>query len=183
MSKRPLPRSKSEFLSLRLDPKTKFVIEFMARVKGQSQTTVVERAISEAADRTALGDYEEGQSHWTDFWDISEGVRFLKIAADKRLYPSYDEEEILDFCRKHWPFFYISERKEIPRDAFITILWPRINEFLMHWKEHRTNNWWDTGRMMAAALSDAGILAPEWPPKSRAPTKQPSDELDDDIPF
>ena len=33
--------TKTETLSLRLDPKTKFILEFVARINGQTLTTVI----------------------------------------------------------------------------------------------------------------------------------------------
>ncbi len=44
---------KAMALLLRLDPKTRFILELTARIKGQSITTVVERAIKETATSLA----------------------------------------------------------------------------------------------------------------------------------
>ena len=62
---------KTQSLSLRLDPKTKFTLDFMARIRGQSITTVVERAIKEAAKNVGVGvEQLEGPNQlriWSDF--------------------------------------------------------------------------------------------------------------------
>jgi hypothetical protein len=50
-------RAKTETLSLRLDPKTKFMLDFLARVQGQSITTVVERAVAKVAADVGVGEY------------------------------------------------------------------------------------------------------------------------------
>jgi predicted HicB family RNase H-like nuclease len=49
-------RARSETLSLRLDPKLRFAVEFIARLRGQTITTAVERAIKDAADSAVIGE-------------------------------------------------------------------------------------------------------------------------------
>ncbi len=70
-------------LSLRLDPKTKFILEFVSRINGQTITTIVERAIRSSTDDIRLPserDFESGPN-WQHFWDPHEGVRTPKAAG------------------------------------------------------------------------------------------------------
>lgn len=178
---------KTESLTIRLDPKTKFVIDFIARVKGQSITTVVERAIMDAADGTDIGSHQMPET-WRDFWSVSDGVRALKIASDSRLYPSYEEEFLVNFARIHWPFFYLSARKGEFHMAYVDILWPKIHEFLEIWQNTKSSDYFAAGKVMQEAIRAAGVRPPEWP-AATAPTPPPPsvpprhEDLDDEIPF
>ena len=68
-------RTKTESLSLRLDPKTKFILEFVARINGQSITTVVERAIKRASEDVGIAPKWDNRGNeleirnWTTYWD------------------------------------------------------------------------------------------------------------------
>src|SRR5436305_11880387 len=89
--------TKTQTLSLRLDPKTKFTLEFVARIKGQTLTTVVERSIRESCDRVTVsgpsrrGDFSE-QCNWQQFWDPEEGVRTLSLLASPDYPTNFDED-------------------------------------------------------------------------------------------
>jgi hypothetical protein len=168
-------RAKTETLSLRLDPKIRFALEFVSRVRGQSITTVVERAINETANQVVLGPprssfYEEYVSReecptWHKFWDPSEGVRTLKLLSNS-YYPSTSEEdELRAFTYAHIPFFYGEDGQTF--DPYIAVLWPRINEFLSIWRATQSSDFWATGRAMAEALRKAKVSAPDWPPNSK----------------
>src|SRR5690554_1708912 len=99
---------KSESLTIRLDPKTRFILEYLSRLKGQSITTVVERAITSAADREPIqlpNPFDEdipAEFGWQHFWHVSEGIRALRIAETRQFYPEYEEEKRLAFCKEHW---------------------------------------------------------------------------------
>ena len=194
--KRP---AKSEVLSMRMDPKTRFLVDVLAKHRGQSISTVVERAILEAADNAMIGDPSDNKT-WRHYWHISEGVRALHIAADKNLYPTYEEECLVIFARIHWPFFYTSSDCKTVKAWSVDVIWPRIDYFLNLWEEAKSSNYFATGRAMQKVLSDAGLNAPEWPVKTAekpppAPKTPPSkggsgpswdapkDDQDDEIPF
>src|SRR5262245_31296706 len=153
--------AKSQTLSLRLDPKTKFTLDFVARVKGQTLTTVVERALRESCNQVTIGG---SRSNWRNFWDASEGVRTLKLLACED-YPSTDDEDDLrQFTKTHWKFFYLSEKANTPCPSFIHILWPKVDTYRRIWHEERFNDYWAAGKAMAADLSAANVLPPKWPP-------------------
>lgn len=176
--------SKTQALSLRLDPKTKFILDFMARVKGQSITMIVERSIKEAADKTEVGLGSESRD-WRFYWDTSEGVRTLKLISDRDLHTSYEEDEILEFAKAHWEFFYFDEGCKQIKRHFVDILWPRVNEYLEQWRQTKSQDYWATGKDMAYEIKAAGLGAPDWPRKTKnaASGKARSAPLDDDIPF
>lgn len=182
-------RAKTENLSLRLDPKTKFILEFVARLRGQSITTVVERAIKDSASGVTLGTAydnrgnEIGERNWQHYWDTNEGIRTLKLLADSSYPSTFEEDELRDFTRTHWKFFYLSESTSTPKRAYVEILWPRIIEYLEIWRTTKTEDYWAAGKAMSAALAAAKVAGPDdWPPKPKATTRKVSD-LDDDIPF
>lgn len=190
---------KSETLTIRLDPKTRFMLEFISRLRGQTITTVVERAISDAADQASIVD-EGNERTWRSFWHISDGVRALRLAQNQSLYPTYEEEQLLNFAMNHKPFFMIKGFDEwVPDEKYADILWPKINEYLGTWLRTRANDHWAAGKMMRDDIEAAGVKAPVWPPvdptakkKEEAssfgragPATRPgsSSHLDDDIPF
>ena len=182
-------RAKTENLSLRLDPKTKFMLDFMARLRSQSITAVVEQSIREAVNDIGLGENwnhgERSFSHrWNDFWDPSEGVRVLKLFSVPSYPTTFEEDELRQFTLDHWQFFFTDSKGQYPRRGYVDIIWPRISDFLTIWRNKKTTSYWSAGEAMSETLTAAGVKPPTpWPP--RETTKSPSiaDELDDDIPF
>ncbi len=185
MATEPRRNAKSESLTIRLDPKTRFVLEFMSRLRGQTITTVVERAIYDAADN--IRNFGSDTPDWQQLWDISEGVRTIRVAKDKRLYPTYEEDQLVGFIDVHWEFFYTSMKHDTPRRGSVDILWPNIKEYLEEWNTSRNKDYFGVGKKMAKALSQAGVKAPDWPRGTPQPAPLPAktmtDEIDDDIPF
>ncbi|MBX3572444.1 MAG: hypothetical protein KF694_08850 [Mesorhizobium sp.] len=186
MAREPKTR-KSETLTIRLDPKTRFILEYLSRLKGQSITTVVERAIIKAADQETLESWSNNTPDgWQDFWDVSEGVRSLKIAMRSEFFPSYDEEKRLAFCKEHWPFFWSSETRKNFLNHYVDVLWPRIDEFVQIHEDQKASDYFAAGNAMRAALSNAKLKAPDWPvapKKTETSGKGYSRDLDDEIPF
>jgi hypothetical protein len=177
--------AKTEVLSMRMDPKTRFVVEFLARVRGQSISTVVERAIQEAADNTTIR-IDGSNSYyntWKDYWHVSEGIRFLMVASDKNLYSTFDEEYKVSFAKTHWPFFYVSSQCDQYIEWSIEVLWPRIDEFVDLWTRTKTTDYFAAGKAMREAISQAGLQAPDWPAETSGSGKRAINDLDDDIPF
>ncbi len=189
MAKVAKRQAKTQSLSLRLDPKTRFVLEFVARIKGQSITAVVERAIKETADSVRIGgnDFGEGGSNWSDFWDANDGVRILKLLADNNYPTNYDEDELRAFTLVHQRFFYTNPSSTSPHRGFIEVLWPSIDSYLGIWREKKSEDYWAAGEAMKQDLSAARVATPDWPPKAepKAPpsTSQQGGDLDDEIPF
>lgn len=178
MAKRP---SKSETLTIRLDPKTRFMLDFVARLRGQSITTVVERAISDAANRATIEDeFSREPLTWRDYWSVFEGERALKIAKEPELHPTFEEERRLAFCREFWPFFFSGNRNGDIRTGYVEVLWPRIDEFVELYENTKTTNYFAAGEAMKAALLTANVAPPDWPSKAKAPVDR---SLDDEIPF
>ena len=169
---------KTQSLSLRLDPKTKFILDFVARIRGQSITTVVERAIKDASDGVVIDrdDFGNG-SNWSDYWDPNEGVRTLKLFTARDYPTTFDDDELRAFTLVHWQFFYENSEGKQPRRDYLEILWPSIDRYLEIWREKKTADYWAAGGAMKADLSAAGVEPPDWPPKTS------SDQLDDEFPF
>lgn len=188
---------KSETLTIRLDPKTRFILEYVSRLKGQTITTVVERAIvNSAAGDTVIDRELGGDLNWQDFWDVSEGVRFLKIVSRSEFFPTYEDERRLAFCKEHWPFFWATSQRRTFLNYYVDVLWPRIDEFVTIHDEQKAEDYFAAGKAMQEALRKAKLKAPEWPipdKPSQPPTSENkstsknsgpfSRDLDDDIPF
>jgi len=188
MASGTIKRAKTETLSLRLDPKTKFILEFVARIKGQSITTVVDRSVKDAAKGVVVeGAGFSPDRAWDDFWDVSEGMRTLNLIKSSTVPTSYEEDEIVRFTRDHWPFFYTSESMDVFKRHYVDLLWPKIETYLALWRDERHSNYWAAGESMRRDLSRAKILSPEWPIPRRSKLTETKEtfaaDLDDDIPF
>lgn len=196
MAKETAKTGKTETLTIRLDPKTRFVLEYLSRLKGQTITTVVERAIVAAAAQETLPDREYGGTlTWDDFWDVSDGVRAINLAKRREFFPTFEEERRLEFAKTHWPFFFATKSKTIPLNHYIDILWPRIDEYIQLHEDNKANggDWFGAGKVMQEALRKSNLRAPDWPMKEppketmdKPEEKKPSSfsrDMDDDIPF
>jgi len=150
---------KSESLTIRLDPKMRFALEFVARLNGQTITKVIERAVTDAADRTKVDD--GGNSYdapnWRAYWDVSDGIRAINLAKDENTHPTFEEEEMLDFIRQHWQFFsHDNELRALKRDS-IEVLWPMMPSFIEWWRDHKSSDRFYVARMMNHTLAEAGL--------------------------
>jgi hypothetical protein len=190
---------KTEVLSMRIDPKTRFMLEVVSRYRGQSISTVVERAILEAADNLI---FENDRKTWRDYWHAIDGVRAIFVAKDARLYPTFEEEERLRFTTIHWPFFYVDSTCKTVFVPYVEILWPKIDDYMDIWDKTRSaGGYHRAGHRMQEAIKEAGLSVPEWPVK-KVPVKEPpkatvapasgsgpswdapkGGDLDDEIPF
>jgi len=105
--KEPAKRgARTESLSLRIDPKTKFVLEFMVRATGFRITDLIERAIKDYAEKTTVGEHEFSNGKtWLHYWHPEEGVRVLKMILDPDIRTTFEEDEIKDFVEQHSEFF------------------------------------------------------------------------------
>jgi hypothetical protein len=151
-------------------------LEFVARINGQTLTTVVERAIRASCDQVTIGsDFNNEKYNWQSFWDPDEGCRTLKLLACKHYPSSYDEDDLRRFTEAHWEFFYTSSSAATTRRVFVQILWSKIEEYRRIWHDQRETDYWAAGKTMAADLTSAKVKAPSWPRSADPPTR--------DIPF
>ncbi len=183
MAKATAAKRKSQSLNIRLDEKTRFILDFIARIKGQNITSFIEQAIKEGADNAIIYHSDKDlniYSTWQDYWDPSEGVRFLKMMCDPDLkgkYSTFEEDDLFDFIEKHQEFFYSYSFSSdwTPHTEYLDVLWPDIETFKQDWDSSKSNSRWQTGTLMAEKLKSAGVTPPEWP--------RPPKSLDDEIPF
>src|SRR5665811_112359 len=141
--------AKTETLSLRMDPKTKFILEFVARINGQTLTTVVERAIRSSCDAVRIGASPgHAGANWRHFWHPEVGVRTLNLLADYTFPSTYDEDELRRFTAEHWEFFYTDSTAQQPQTSYVQILWPKIEEYQHTWIKHRESDYWVAGKAM-----------------------------------
>jgi hypothetical protein len=164
--------TKSDTLTIRLDPRTRFQLEFLSRLRGQTITTVVERAIAEAANRASIPREHGDDVRWDDIWHVNDGVRLLLMGRHRELFPTADEEALLDFTRTHWPFFYTTERCNVIVTTYVEVLWPKIQSYLDIFERTKHSDYFHAGIEMRKAIEAAGLNPPVWPPKDK-----------DDLPF
>ena len=157
--------SRTESLTIRLDPKTRFALEFVSRITKQTITTVVESAIRDIAEKTYsdisktyTDNYKEvNDTNWKYYWDVNEGVRFINLAKDPNTNPTYDEEEILEFIKIHWKYFSEDEVLYRLRRDCIDVIWPHINKLIKIWRETKSNNRQEASDYMQQLLDKANI--------------------------
>ena len=180
-------RAKTLTLSLRLDPKTRFMLEFMAKLKRQSITTIVEDAIRRAGSDTQVETFGKESKTWQDFWDTSDGIRAINMLADFNLPSSFEDDEIRAFVRWHIEFFSDTNRLEDPDRTNVEVIWPNIGNYVQLWQETKRTNPWAAGQKMFDDLTSANLRPPNWPRAEKSPPKPTktsfSRDLDDEVPF
>jgi len=102
INKKPVPNTviKSEIVTLRLDPKTKFGLELLSRKQYRTLSSVVEWAINDA-----LRNEEEGIGDLDAIWDIDDADRLIKLALYKPNLLNYEEQVIWKTVRENAYFW------------------------------------------------------------------------------
>ncbi|MSP44079.1 MAG: hypothetical protein EXR08_12105 [Alphaproteobacteria bacterium] len=91
---------KTEVVTLRLDPKTKFGLELLARKQYRTLSSVVEWAIN-----NALQHEYEGFPELDDLWDVKEADRLVKLAVTRPNLLNYEEQLIWKVISEHGYFW------------------------------------------------------------------------------
>lgn len=103
---------KTETLTLRLDPKIKYTIELIARIKRQSITSVIEAAIESVSFDLDTPVVMEGKREiWSlanavsEFWSTDQVARFINLCAFMPELLTYEEQRIWETIKatpKFW---------------------------------------------------------------------------------
>lgn len=101
--------SRSQIVTVRLDPKLKFAAELAARKQRRTISSFIEWAIELAIRQVDVAPSEE---HVTtvdeavmNVWDVEEPDRMVKLAAYYPQLLSYEEEKIWKIIREYQPFW------------------------------------------------------------------------------
>jgi hypothetical protein len=170
---------KSEVVTVRLDPRLKYLAELAARRQRRPLSSYIEWAIEEslaqvrpAADPTRQLAPETFRDVAGDLWDVDEPDRFVRLAIR---YPDLlDHEEqrlwkLIRECGYLWKGAYGGSSDEwqwtVKEDSFN---WERFREC------------WEVFSQVASGQAEPSIL-PSW--KKYDPKPKSGHDLDDEIPF
>ena len=149
-------RTKTDSLTLRIDPRFRFALEVLSRMRGQKLTAVVERTVlAQAAMLRSEG------VDWPSLWHPVEAVRMLRLARTPELHPTFEEESRAAFCQTWWPFFYLDRQATSEHEARLSCLWPAVDDFVQLFEQTRSTDFFSVARRMTEALTSAGLKGPE----------------------
>ncbi len=162
--------NKTQQLTLRIDDKTRFQLDFCSRVSGMSITTFVERAIHSAAANVTIAEHETQEdgtyeaisnNDWSAYWDPDEGVRTIVMLDHfhQNGYTTYEEDQILNFVKEHWNFFGSNRNLTELSRIHINAIWPHMPDIVEDWAEERANDP-KSGFKMLNNILDAASLVP-----------------------
>ena len=177
-TKKPLGRpSRSEVVTVRLDPKLRYLVDLAARKQRRTVSSFIEWAIERGLDAVMLAD--DAATVWKQadlLWDVDEGDRFVNVAVRYPELLTHDEQVLWKLIRENgycWRGRYDQEDRWTwtvqPSAAIIE----RIRE---HWNDFK-----------AAASGDAEAKKrlPTWKATQPAGERKKGkfDDIEDDIPF
>ena len=176
--------SRSETVTVRLDPKLRYLAELAARLHRRTLSSYVEWAIKESLDSATvepIGVDQQGVrysiGHESEYlWDVDEADRFAKLALRYPHLLSHEEQvrwKLIRECGYLWRGNYGPPPAQEWR-------WQVVEDSLCF---DRLRDKWE----LFCAVADGDKLAtelPTWPKTSRPPpAKTGFDDMDDDIPF
>lgn len=137
---------KTESLTLRLDAKTKFQLDLVSRVRGESITAFIQAQARTAAEELRFSREGFGQYDWSVFWHPHEGVRAVLWVLLSKDNLTNEERLLREFVDAHREFFLQSSSRTVgdsssllpqPAVSQIEALWPRLGEFVEAWETTR----------------------------------------------
>jgi hypothetical protein len=176
---------KSEVVTVRLDPKLKYLAELAARKHRRPLSSYIEWAVEQSLSRVWLEEPFDGDGvsvadaeRTQHLWDLDEPDRVVRLALSYPDLLTHEEQLVWKLVRENgvvWkgrfsgvPAEWIWEIKEG------SMIWDRLRE---HWSVFRA----------VASGSQSTTALPRWQKVARAPAKTeagvPPSDLDDEIPF
>lgn len=171
--------SRSETVTIRLDPKLNYLCDLAARAQRRTKSSFIEWAISaslsqvgiEDANGNAWGAADEQsslQDYANQLWHVDEPDRLVALALLAPSLMNHEEQMIWRFVRENG-FLWRGSYNNVGEWA-----WPlRIENLIIE----RLRTHWSDFKNVALEGHPENLL-PKWQKR-----KNPSDELDDDIPF
>jgi hypothetical protein len=169
--------SRTEVVTVRLDPKLRYLADLAARKQRRTVSSFIEWAVEHGLDDVRLAD--DDHSVWSNsnsLWDVEEADRFIKLATR---YPDLltHEEQLLWKLLKENGYCW---RGAYDRHGDWT--WNTLEKDVVI---ERVREHWETFRAAASGDSAAKKELPTWQRKgtSSATPKGKFDDMADDIPF
>jgi predicted transcriptional regulator len=177
---------KSEVVTVRLDPKLKYLAELAARKHRRPLSSYIEWAVEQSLSRVWLEEPfngEEGVSvadaeRAQHLWDLDEPDRVVRLALNYPALLTHEEQLVWKLVREHglvwkgrFPGPSADWTWEIKEGS---VIWDRLRE---HWPVFKA----------VANGSQPATALPRWQKTNRPPPKweaeKPGGDLDDEIPF
>jgi predicted transcriptional regulator len=165
---------KSEVVTVRLDPKLKYLAELAARKHRRPLSSYIEWAVEQSLSRVWLEESFNGEGtsvadaeRTQHLWDLDEPDRVVRLALNYPDLLTHEEQLVWRLVRENgavWKGRYSGAPKEWTWEVKEgSMIWDRLRE---HWPVFRA--------VASGSQSAAGL--PRW-------QKAPPADLDDEIPF
>jgi len=179
--------SRSETVTVRLDPKLRYLAELAAKKQRRTLSSFIEWAIEDALGRVTIyegtgynddHDRSVGQEA-AQLWDVDDADRFAKLAVRYPDLLTHEEQVLWKLIKENGRIWLGNWRG--PDDTW---QW-KVQESSLMFDELRKH--WETFKKVASGESPKSDL-PTWPKSQHAGGKKPPaksgfDNFDDDIPF
>lgn len=175
--------SRSEIVTVRLDPKLRYLAELAARKQRRTVSSLIEWAIEHGLDSVCLSSAGDGPTIWQQadsLWDVDEADRFVTLALRHPELLTHEEQILWKVIRE---FGYVWRGQYNDEDDWT---WKPSEKSVML---DRIRSHWETLKALAAGDAEAKKKLPNWPSRRpadqtpKAKKKGAFDEMDDDIPF
>jgi hypothetical protein len=176
--------NRSETVTIRLDPKLRYLTELAARKQRRTVSSFIEWAIEDALDKIVLKEakYNEDPRVFEitlgkraeKLWDVDEADRVAKLGLNYPELLTHNEQVLWKLIRECDFLWWFHEMEDDPQLDFQKL------------REH-----WDAFKQVASGEADKSIL-PKWTERKStpAPSKRAGEEMDftppledEDIPF
>lgn len=169
--------SRSETVTVRLDPKLRYLAELAARKQRRTLSSFIEWAVEDSLSRVLVEEGLNGASiadQAENLWDVDEADRFAKLALRYPYLLTHDEQVVWKLVCENgtlWRGRYAGPNNEWT--------WKVTEEALIF---GRLREHWNQFIAVARGQADKSGL-PTWVKRKEIPAKSGFDDLDDDIPF
>lgn len=164
--------ARSETVTVRLDPKLRYLAELAARKQRRTLSSFIEWAVEDSLSRVFIAEGFDGASIADEaekLWDVDEADRFAKLALRYPYLLTHDEQVVWKLVCENG---YLWRGRYAGPDNEMT--WSLVEESLIF---DRLRETWNQFIAVAQGQADKSIL-PTWP-RTQVPAKSGFD----DIPF
>lgn len=183
-STKKTPERKTEALSIRIDPRSRYGLELLARLQRRSTTGVVEWVLQEAFKQEVFDNSDMNQSPLhledalNDLWQVNEVERLVALAISKPQLLTFEESRVWKVLKDTAAFWKNHQYQEFKAFRWLEILpqWEKIGPLLSEAVERNIVRGFTEDELRAADVRLSSVRPSRQPP--------PMDDFaDDDIPF